>query len=92
MLTLRFLLALKTALEMHVWHSSMAVGRTYRDAKHGAHQGSVDYENAKTAVVPVTEESLIRRTVMGQARPWRLSVDGTRAMLDLLVVGVGYLL
>ena len=82
MLTLRCLLALKAVLEMHVWQSSMGVGRTY---------GSVSCEEAKVAAVPVTEESLIR-TVKAQARPWRLSVDGTRAVLDLLIVGVGYLL
>ena len=95
MLSLRCLLALKTALEMHVWQSSMAVGRPSGNAKHGAHQGSVGcYEDTKAAaaVVPVVEESLIRRTVMAHARPWRLSVDGTRAVLDLLIVGVGYLL
>lgn len=76
---------------MHVWHSSMLVGRTHRNVKHGAHQESVCCEEAKTLVVPVTEESLIR-TVNAQAKPWRLSVDGTRAVLDLLIVGVGYLL
>lgn len=73
----------------------MAVGRTHRNAKHGAHQGSVachEDTKAAAAAVPVMEESLIRRTVMAQARPWRLSVDGTRAVLDLLIVGVGYLL
>ena len=91
MLTLRCLLALKGVLEMHVWQSSMVVGRTYRSVKHGAHQGSVGCEEAKAVVVPVTEESLLR-TVKAQARPWRLSVDGTRAVLDLLIVGVGYLL
>ena len=85
MLALRCLLALKGVLEMHVWQSSMMVGRTYG---HGAHQGSVGCEEAKAAV---TEESLVR-TVKAQARPWRLSVDGTRAVLDLLIVGVGYLL
>ena len=70
----------------------MMVGRTYRDAKHGAHQESVCCEEeAKAAVVPGTEESLMR-TVRAQARPWRLSVDGTRAVLDLVIVGVGYLL
>lgn len=93
MLSLRCLLALKAALEMHVWQSSMAVGRPYRNAKHGAHPGSVGrYEDTKAAaaVVPVMEES--GRTVLAQARPWRLSVDGTRAVLDLLIVGVGYLL
>lgn len=69
----------------------MGVGRPYGSAKHGAHPGSVGCEEAKAAAVPVTEESLIR-TVKAQARPWRLSVDGTRAVLDLLIVGVGYLL
>lgn len=92
MLTLRCLLALKGVLEMHVWQSSMAVGRTYRNATHGAHQGSVGCEEAKAVVVPVTEEESLLRTVKAQVRPWRLSVDGTRAVLDLLVVGVGYLL
>ena len=48
-------------------------------------------EEAKAAVVPASEESLVRK-FKAQARPWRLSVDGTRAVLDLLVVGVGYLL
>ena len=76
MLALRFLLALKAVLEMHVW-------RTY------GHGGSVGCEEDKAAVT--TEESLLR-TVKAQARPWRLSVDGTRAVLDLLIVGVGYLL
>lgn len=71
----------------------MVVGRTYGTVKYGAHQGSVGCEEAKAVVdvVPVTEESLIR-IVKAQARPWRLSVDGTRAVLDLLIVGVGYLL
>ena len=69
----------------------MVIGRTYRNVKHEAHQGSVGFEEAKAEVVPVSEESLIR-TVKAQARPWRLSVDGTRAVLDLLIVGVGYLL
>ena len=73
---------------MHVWQSSMVVGRTYRNVKPGAHQG---FEDAKAEVAPVMEESLIR-TVKAQVRPWRLSVDGTRAVLDLLIVGVGYLL
>ena len=63
----------------------------YSNVEHGAHQGNVGREEAKVEVVPVTEESLIR-TVRAQARPWRLSVDGTRAVLDLLIVGVGYLL
>ena len=91
MLALRCLLALKGVLEMHVWQSSMVIGPTYRNAKHGAHQESMGYEEAKAEVVPVAEESLIQ-TVKAQARPWRLSVDGTRAVLDLLIVGVGYLL
>ena len=73
---------------MHVWHSSMVVGRTYGNVKHGAHQGSVGLEEAKAEM---TGESLVR-TVKAQAGPWRLSVDGTRAVLDLLIVGVGYLL
>ena len=87
MLTLRCLLALKGVLEMHVWQSSM----TYRNSKHGTlHQRSVSCEEeAKAAVV---EERRLIQTVMAQARPWRLTVDGTRAVLDLLVVGVGYLL
>ena len=84
MLTLRCLLALKGVLEMHVWG-------THSNLEHGAHQGSVGCEEAKAAVVPASEESLIRK-FKGQARPWRLSVDGTRAVLDLLIVGVGYLL
>ena len=91
MLALRCLLALKGVLEMHVWQSSMVVGRTYGNVNHGAHQGSVGCEEAKAVVVPVTEESLLR-SVKAQAKPWRLSVDGTRAVLDLLIVGVGYLL
>lgn len=91
MLTLRCLLVLKGVLEMHVWQASMAVGRTYRDVKYGAHRRSVDCEEIKAVLVPSTDESLIR-TVKAQARPWRLSVDGTRAVLDLLIVGVGYLL
>lgn len=71
----------------------MAVERTYGTVKHGPHQETVGCEETKAVVdvVPVTEESLIR-TVKAQARPWRLSVDGTRAVLDLLIVGVGYLL
>ena len=76
---------------MHVWQSSMAVGRSYRNAKLGTRQGNVGFEEAKAELVPGTEESLLR-TVKAHARPWRLSVDGTRAVLDLLVVGVGYLL
>ena len=91
MLTLRCLLALKGVCEMHVWQSSMMVGATYRNVKHGAHQGGVECEEGKSLVVPVTEESLLR-TVKAQAMPWRLTVDGTRAVLDLLIVGVGYLL
>ena len=90
MVSLRCLLALKGVLERHVWRSSMMVGHTYGDVIHG-HQGSVGSEEAKAMVAPVTGESLIR-TVRAQAGPWRLSVDGTRAVLDLLIIGVGYLL
>ena len=32
------------------------------------------------------------RGVRNGAAPWRLKVDGSRAVLDLVAVGVGYLL
>ena len=75
---------------MRVALSSRVVGPTYRNAKPGAaHQG---IEEAKAEVVPVTTEEGLVRTGKALARPWRLSVDGSRAVLDLLIVGVGYLL
>ena len=91
MLTLRSLPTLKGVLEMHVWQSSMVVGRAYRNVVNGARQGSVRCEEAKAEVVSATEESL-SRSVKAQARPWRPSVEGTSAVLDLLIFGVGYLL
>ena len=69
----------------------MVVGRTYGNVEHGAQRGSVGCEEAKAVVVPVSEESLVR-SVKAHAGPWRLSVDGSRAVLDLVIVGVGYLL
>ena len=69
----------------------MGVGRMYRDERHGDHQGSGCCEESKAVVVPGTEQNLLR-IVRAQATPWRLNIDGTRAVLDLVIVGVGYLL
>lgn len=69
----------------------MFVEQTHGSAEHVAHAGNMHVESAKNAMIPATEKSLIR-TIRIQARPWRLSVDGTRAVLDLVIVGVGYLL
>ena len=90
-LALRGLIALKSVLEMHVWRSSMAVGHVHGRADPGPDQGSESSEEAKVPRVPVTQEGLLR-TVRMHARPWRLNVDGSRAVLDLLIVGVAYLL
>jgi hypothetical protein len=55
-------------------------------------RGSVDGDEAKAAIVGRGEEESLMRTVKMHVQPWRLNVDGTRAVLDLVLVGIGYLL
>lgn len=38
------------------------------------------------------DEKIIRNVTGPCTRPWRFSTDGPRALLDVVVVGVGYLM
>ena len=67
---------------VHAWHTdygSCIGGRNKRNAEAKSSDSSLD------SVAPVMlQESMLR--------PWRLSTDVPRALLDTLIAGIGYLL
>lgn len=100
-LLLRCLMALKSILEMYVWQSAFAAaaaGGSWHglpgESNQHHHQGAGGDEAKGMQVgegVAEARGGLLRRVRLGTP-PWRLKVDGVRAVLDVIVVGVGYLL
>jgi hypothetical protein len=96
----RAILAAKAVLEARWMDREMARRYVVVAGKPAlAQRLSADDSEKRAAVMMLSENGVEENVVVVQrrdggvlARPWRLSVDPVRALLDVVVAGVGYLL
>ncbi|PKS09494.1 hypothetical protein jhhlp_004111 [Lomentospora prolificans] len=93
---LRVLLAAKAIMEQKWLDAEMARRYVVVAGKQSFSEQFVTDPKAKDMILSANgvEENVrvVQRPRIGYARPWRFSVDPVRAVIDVVIAGVGYLL